>query len=74
VKRFSKTLALLIVSLFIVASGVDAALDHLSHSVTQNSFAIYNQEGRVVFACDGDLSMCKTPAKPSLAPRFLHRT
>ena len=75
-KRFLKTLALLIVSLFLVASGVDAALDHLSHSVTQNSFTVYDEQGTAVLAYDGDLSACKVCVKPGsvLAPGFLHRT
>ena len=75
-KRFLKTLALLIVSLFLVASGVDAALDHLSHSPSQNSFTVYDEQGTVVLAYDGDLNGCKVCVKPSLvpAPFFLHRT
>jgi hypothetical protein len=76
VKRFLKTFVLLMVSLFLVVSGVDAALDHLSHSVTQNSFTVYNEQGSVVLAYDGDLSACKAYAKPGpvAAPGFLHRT
>ncbi len=75
-KRFLKTLALLIVSLFLVVSGVNAALDHLSRSVTQSSFTVYNEQGSVVLAYDGDLSACKAYAKPVpvTAPGFLHRT
>jgi hypothetical protein len=76
VKRFLKTLALLIVSLFLVASGVDAALDHLSRGVTQNSFTVYNEQGTVILAYNGDLSVCKAFAKPGpiAVPTFLHRT
>jgi hypothetical protein len=76
VKRFLKTLALLVVSLFLVVSGVDAALDHLSHSVTQNSFTVYDEEGTAVLAYDGDLNACKVFVKPGTvsAPGFLHRT
>ena len=75
-KRFLKTLALLIISLFLVVSGVDAALDHLSRSVTQNSFTVYSEEGAVVLAYNGDLSACKACVKPGpvAAPSFLHRT
>jgi hypothetical protein len=73
-KRFLKTLVLLIVSLFLVVSGVDKALDRLSHSVTQSSFTVYNGQGSVVLAYDGDLSVCKAYAKPVAAPGFLHRT
>ena len=75
-KRFLKTLALLIVSLFLVVSGVDAALDHLSHSVTQSSFTVYDEQGTAILAYDGDLNACKAYAKPGqiTAPGFLHRT
>jgi hypothetical protein len=76
VKRFIKTFALLIVSLFLVVSGVDKALDRLSHTGTENSFTVYNEQGRVVLAYNGDLNGCKAYAKPGLvaAPGFLHRT
>ena len=76
VKRFLKTFALLIVSLFLVASGVDAALDHLSHSVTENSFTSYSQQGEIIFAYDGDLAACKSCEKPVTpsTPLFLHRS
>lgn len=75
-KRFLTTFVLLIISLFLVASGVDAALDHLSHSVTQNSFTVYNEQGNVVLAYNGDLSACKAYARPGqvASPGFLHRT
>jgi len=76
VKRFLKTLVFLVVSLFLVASGVNRALDHLSHSVTQNSFTVYNEQGSVLMAYNGDLSMCKVCVKPGsvATPGFLHRT
>jgi len=76
VKRFLKTLALLIVSLFVLVSGVDAALDHISHSVTQSSFTVYNEQGGVLYAYEGNLSDCKVCLKPNLVPTptFLHRT
>jgi len=64
------------VSLFLVASGVDAALDQLSHSPTQNSFTVYSDQGGLVLAYDGDLNGCKALAKQSASvlPTFLHRT
>jgi hypothetical protein len=71
VKRFLKTLVLLTVSLFLVVSGVDAALDHISHSVTQSSLTVYNEQGSIVLAYNGDLSACKAGAKPA---GFLHRS
>ena len=75
-KRFLKTFACLIVSLFLVVSGVNAGLNHLSHSVTQNSLTIYNAQGGVVLVYDGDLNACKAYAKPGpvAVPSFLHRT
>jgi len=75
-KRFLKTLVLLVVSLFLVVSGVDTALGRLSHSATQNSFTEYNEQGHVVLAYSGDLSACKAYAKPYpvAVPSFLHRT
>jgi hypothetical protein len=73
VKRFLKTLALLIVSLFLVASGVDCALDRLSHSSTQSAVSVYNEQGRVVLAYNGDLNAAKL-GKPFVAPVFFHRT
>jgi hypothetical protein len=76
VKRFLKTLAFVMVSLFVLVSGVDAALDHISHSVTQSSFTVYDEQGSVLFAYEGDLSDCKVCLKPSsvTTPTFLHRT
>lgn len=63
-------------SLFLVASGVDVALDRLAHSATQNSFTAYSEQGRIVLAYNGDLSVCKAYAKPGVlaAPGFMHRT
>ena len=72
-KRFLKTLALLMVSLFLVASGVDCALDRISHSMTQSAVTVYSEQGRVVLAYNGDLNAVKT-GKPFIAPTFFHRT
>jgi hypothetical protein len=76
VKRFLKTFVLLIISLFLVVSGVNRALDRLSHSATQNSLTAYNEQGGVTLAYNGDLNACKAYAKPGpvAAPGFLHRT
>jgi hypothetical protein len=76
VKRFLKTFVLLIVSLFLVVSGFDAALDHLSRSGTQSAFTVYSGQGSVLLAYDGDLSACKAYVKsgPIAVPGFLHRT
>jgi hypothetical protein len=76
VKRFLKTFVLLTVGLLLLASAVDAALDRLSRSAMQNSFTVYNEQGAVILAYDGDLSACKAYAKPGpvTVPSFLHRT
>jgi hypothetical protein len=76
VNRFIKIFTLLIISLFVVVSGVDAALDHLSRSPVQSMFTVYNQQGSIVLAYNGDLSGCKAYAKPEpiVVPSFLHRT
>jgi hypothetical protein len=77
VKRFLKTSALLFASLFVVASGFDAALDRMSHCATQNSFTVYNDKGAVVLAYQGDLAACKAISKPAPAvsiPAVFHRT
>ena len=63
-KRFLKTFVLLILSLFVLVSGVDATLDHLSHSVTQSSYTVYGKKGEILVAYSGDLSLCQSYAKP----------
>jgi hypothetical protein len=73
VKRFLKTLSLLVVSLFMLASGVDCALDRLSQSPTQSSVLVYNEQGHVVVAYNGDLNSAKLN-KPFVAPVFFHRS
>lgn len=76
-KKFLITLGLLIVSLFALVSGTNAALDRYAHAPAQNSFVIYDNQGRTLFAYNGDLNECSVNVKPasSLAvPRFLHRT
>ncbi len=74
-KRFLKIFSLLIVSLFLLMSGVDAALDRLSHSAMQSSYSLYSETGDIVFAYNGDLGLCESYGKPSpITPRhFLPR-
>jgi len=78
VKRFLKTFALLTVSLFLLVTGVNATLDGFSHSVTQNSFTFYNEQGRVILVYNGDLNACKACVKPGPVEVrgyvFMHRT
>lgn len=69
-KRFIKIFVLLIVCLFVVVSGVDATLDHMSHSATQNSFVWYTDKGESVFVYHGDLALCQSYTKPTSS---LHR-
>lgn len=75
-KRFLKTLSLLVISLFLVVSGVNAALDRLAHSSGQSSCTWYNEKGEVVLAYTGDLANFKSYGKPNplVVPHFLHRT
>ena len=63
-------------SLFLVASGVDKALDRLAKSSTEASFTVYSEHGKALFAYSGDLKECKALAKPVplTTPLFLHRT
>ncbi len=74
--RFLKINALLIVSLILVASGFNAALDSMAKSPAQGSYTIYSEKGGVVLAYYGDLNAWKAYAKPgpAVTPNFLHRT
>jgi len=71
VQRFLTILVLLTITLFLVVSGVDAALNHVSRSASQSSLTVYNEQGVVVLAYDGDLNAFKADAKPA---GVLHRT
>ena len=75
-KRFLKISVLLIVTLALVASGVNAALDRMTQSPAQSSFTVYSEQGGVVLAYNGDLATSKAYAKtgPVVVPNFLHRT
>jgi hypothetical protein len=76
-KRFIITLGLLIVSLFMLVTGVNAALDRVAKSPAQNSLVIYDDQGRPLFAYNGDLNDCTVSVRPStsfVGPHFLHRT
>jgi hypothetical protein len=74
-KRFLTVLVILTLSVSVLASGTNAALDHYAHLPTQNSFVIYDDQGRTLFAYNGDLSeVSLKPASSLGVPRFLHRT
>jgi hypothetical protein len=63
-------------SLFLVASGFDAALDRLAQSPTQSSLTVYSERGEVLLAYYGNLAACKVESKPgpAITPNFSHRT
>jgi hypothetical protein len=80
-KRFLKIFTLLIVSLFLLVSGVDATLDHMTRSTVQSSYTWYSEKGDTVLAYTGDFplslkSCVKPPIPVERMPRviFLHRT
>jgi len=64
VKRFTKTFILLIISLFVLVSGVNVTLDRLSQSPTQSTYTFYNEKGVAVFAYTGDLKYCPACFRP----------
>ena len=64
-KRFLLTLSLLIVSLSALATGVNAALDHLTKSATQNSVVIYDDHGNALYAYNGNLANCTVTLRPN---------
>ena len=73
-KRFLKIATLLIVSLFLLVSGVDATLDQMSHFTKTSSFTWYDEKGNITVAYFGDLSQCKSFTKlgPTPAPFMRH--
>jgi hypothetical protein len=76
-KRFFLTLGLLTLSLVALATGINASLDHMTKAADQNSFAIYDGQGRTLLAYNGSLVGAGLNIHPSaipLGPRFLHRT
>ncbi len=75
-KRFLQVATLLVICLFVLVSGVDATLDHVTRTPAQNSFTWYNEKGNTVLAYNGDLASCQayTHPAPGMSPTFLHRT
>jgi hypothetical protein len=75
-QRFILSLGLLILTLSALATGVNAALDHLSKSPAQNSVVIYDEHGTALYAYSGNLANCTvtlrpnpaTAGRPSIAP------
>ncbi len=74
--RTLKTLPLILIGLYLVVTAFDSALDSAAKSPSQSSFTIYDEQGHVALAYNGDLADCKALAKPTPAatPTFLHRT
>jgi len=75
-KRFLKVFTLLIVSLFLLVSGVNATLGHLSRSTMESSYTIFDDKGDVVASYTGDLRNCKLTLKPGrpVHPEFIPRS
>jgi len=76
VDRFIKTLGLLIIMLFLLASGIEATLDRLASSSHQNQVAIYGPTNAPLLLYTGDLDRFAEVSRvdPSRMPRFLCRT
>ncbi len=55
VKHFLKTLAILTFGLAALTVSLNAALDRASQAPSQNSFAMYDDSGRTLYAYSGDL-------------------
>jgi len=72
VNRFLKVATLLIISLFLLVSGVNTTLDCMTHASSQNSFTMYNAKGEVILAYDG--TAIYTKPYPKVTPAFMHRT
>jgi hypothetical protein len=66
-KRFLLSLGLLILTLAALATGVNAALDHLSKSSAQNSVVIYDEHGTALYAYSGNLANCTVTLRPTTA-------
>jgi hypothetical protein len=76
-KRFLLALGLLILCLFALATGVNAALERMGQTSVQNSVVIYDDQGHALYAYNGDLNACPVslhPATNLTGPHFLHRT
>ena len=76
-KRSLTILGGLILVLFALDFGVNAALDHIAQSPTQSSFVIYDDQGNAFYAYNGDLNNSTVSVRPMVTPagpRFLHRT
>jgi hypothetical protein len=75
VDRFFKTFGILIVMLFILASGIDATLGRLASSPRQSQLALYGANSRELQVCTGDVNRLAEAGKidTTQMPRFLLR-
>ncbi len=75
-KRFLKVFALLVVSLFLLVSGVDATLDQISRSPDQSNYALYDSKGALIVAYSGDIRFLKPLIRPGKIAQteFIHRS
>ena len=75
-KRSLQIFTFFLVGLFLLISGVNTALDHISRTPSQNSFTFYNEKGEIVLVYNGDLHFCKAYTKPATAlpPDYFHRS
>jgi hypothetical protein len=76
VKRFLKVLVLLVVSLFMLMSGVDATLDHLTRLLSQCSYTLYDERGDILGSYTGNLALCPIGIRPyqPTQSNYLRRT
>jgi len=75
-KRFLKTFALVIVSLFMLVSGVNVTLDQMNRSATKSSYTFYSEKDTVLIAYTGDLKSCPVYVRPGMGTPLIsqHRT
>ena len=73
--RFVKHLSILIIMLFILATGIDVTLDRLAGSSHAGQYTIYESRNDGVVIYTGDLSRFAEVAKsdPRLMPKYLRR-
>lgn len=69
-KRFLKVAVLLVLSLFLVVSGVNTGLDHLSRSPALSNFTQYDEKGAVVLTYSGDLKKYRPYIKRAAISEF----
>ena len=74
-KRFFNVFSLLMVTLLLLATGVDATLDHLANSPRENAFTFYTEKGQAQLAYSGAAALQQDFPKPvRVSAPVLHRT